>query len=61
MWEHEHRNDNPDAVKQLRIAFGIRPWFTSIWPEGFTSQRIHDAFGKPIEAGPIIRERERTL
>jgi mannose-6-phosphate isomerase-like protein (cupin superfamily) len=61
MWEHEHTNDNPNSITQLRIGFGIRPWFTSIWPEGFTSQRIYDAYGKPIEAGPIVRERERTL
>ncbi len=61
MWEHEHNNDNPNPVTQLRIGFGIRPWFTSIWPEGFTNQRIYDAYGKPIEAGPIVRERERML
>ena len=24
MWEHEHMNDNPNPIKQLRIAFGIR-------------------------------------
>jgi mannose-6-phosphate isomerase-like protein (cupin superfamily) len=59
MWEHEHYNDNPTAIKQLRIQFGIRFWFTDIWPEGFTSQRIYDQDDKPIEAGPIERERER--
>lgn len=61
MWEHEHTNDNPAPIKQLRIQFGIRFWFTDIWPEGFTSQRIYDSDGKPIEAGPIERERERTF
>lgn len=53
MWEHEHTNDNPNPITQLRIAFGIRTWFTDIWPEGFTSQRIYDAAGMPIEAGRI--------
>jgi mannose-6-phosphate isomerase-like protein (cupin superfamily) len=60
MWEHEHVNDNPNRIVQLRIQFGIRFWFTDIWPEGFTTRRIHDAFGRPIEAGPIERERERS-
>jgi hypothetical protein len=59
MWEHEHTNDNPKPIKQLRIAFGIRLWFTSLWPEGFASQRIYDEAGKPIEAGAIERHRER--
>ena len=39
--------------------FGIRLWFTSLWPEGFASQRIYDEAGKPIEAGAIERHRER--
>jgi mannose-6-phosphate isomerase-like protein (cupin superfamily) len=59
MWEHEHTNDNPNPIKQLRIAFGIRSWFTDLWPEGFTNQRIYTESGKPIEAGPIERRRER--
>jgi mannose-6-phosphate isomerase-like protein (cupin superfamily) len=59
MWEHEHTNDNPKPIKQLRIAFGIRSWFTEVWPEGFTSQRIYDKTGKPIEHGAIERHRER--
>lgn len=59
MWEHEHVNDNPNRIVQLRIQFGIRFWFTEIWPEGFTTQRVYDSSGKPIEAGPIERERER--
>jgi hypothetical protein len=61
MWEHEHTNDNPNPIKQLRIAFGIRTWFTSVWPEGYTNRRIYDKSGKPIEAGPIVRERERRI
>jgi mannose-6-phosphate isomerase-like protein (cupin superfamily) len=61
MWEHEHTNDNPNRIVQLRIAFGIRTWVTDIWPEGFTNRRIYDRDGKPIEAGRIVRERERTL
>jgi cupin superfamily acireductone dioxygenase involved in methionine salvage len=61
MWEHEHTNDNPKRIVQLRIAFGIRTWFTEVWPEGFTNQRIYDKHGKPIEAGRIERERERRL
>lgn len=59
MWEHEHVNDNPFPIKQLRIAFGIRQWITDVWPEGFTNQRIYDADGNPLEARPIERERER--
>jgi mannose-6-phosphate isomerase-like protein (cupin superfamily) len=60
MWEHQHNNESPKPIKQLRIGFGIRPWFTSIWPEGFTNQRIMDEHGNPIEAGRIVRNRERT-
>jgi gentisate 1,2-dioxygenase len=59
MWEHEHYNDNPRPVRQLRIQFGIRFWFTKIWPEGYTSKRIYDEEGRPIEAGEIERHRER--
>jgi quercetin dioxygenase-like cupin family protein len=60
MWEHEHTNDNPDPVEQLRIAFGVRMWVTGMWPDGFASQRIYDVDGKPIEAGEIVRDRERA-
>lgn len=60
MWEHQHTNDSPEPVKQLRIAFGIRKWFTSIWPDGFTPQRIYDDAGNPVEAGanvaPVSRQ-----
>ncbi len=59
MWEHEHMNDNPNPIKQLRIAFGIRSWFTEVWPEGYTNQRIYDELGRPMEAGKIVRHRER--
>jgi hypothetical protein len=57
MWEHEHTNTSPSTVEQLRIAFGIRQWFTGIWPDGFTSQRIYDADGNPMEAGKVDRGR----
>jgi len=59
MFEHEHYNDSALPCRQLRIQFGIRYWFTDIWPEGYTSQRIHDEFGNPIIAGRIDRVRER--
>lgn len=59
MWEHEHMNDNPNPIKQLRIAFGIRQWFVDLNP-AFQSQRIYDNDGRPIQAGPIERHRERT-
>lgn len=59
MEEHQHINDNPNPIRQLRIAFGIRVWMTSVWPEGFTSTRIYDDAGNPIEAGRIVRNRER--
>jgi hypothetical protein len=32
---------------------------TAAWPEGFTSTRIYDQSGDPIEAGKIVRQRER--
>jgi quercetin dioxygenase-like cupin family protein len=57
MYEHEHYNDSPYVCKQLRIQFGIRYWFTDIWPEGYTAQRIYDDAGQPITAGAIQRER----
>ena len=60
MWEHEHYNDSPNSIKQLRIQFGIRFWFTGIWPKGYTSQRVFDEQGRPIEAGAIERVRERA-
>jgi gentisate 1,2-dioxygenase len=60
MMEHQHMNENPEPITQLRIQFGIRFWFTDIWPQGFTSQRILDADGNPIEAGPLVRQRERS-
>jgi quercetin dioxygenase-like cupin family protein len=59
MFEHEHYNDSALPCRQLRIQFGIRFWFTDIWPEGYTSQRIYDDLGNPIIAGRIARVRER--
>lgn len=59
MWEHQHINESTESITQLRIGFNIRMWVTSIWPEGFTSTRIYDEDGNPIEAGRIVRKRER--
>ncbi|HLH23881.1 MAG TPA: cupin domain-containing protein [Chloroflexota bacterium] len=59
MFEHEHYNDSPKAYRQVRIQFGIRYWFTDIWPEGYTAQRCYDEYGQPIIAGMIERVRER--
>jgi len=56
MFEHEHFNDSGKSYKLLRIQFGIRFWFTEIWPEGYTSQRIYDEFGRAIVAGEIERK-----
>lgn len=53
MWEHEHFNDTGKSYKLLRIQFGIRFWFTEIWPEGYTGQRIYDKSGRPIVAGKM--------
>ncbi len=60
MFEHEHYNDSGRAYRLLRIQFGIRFWFTDIWPQGYTSRRVYDAEGRPIVAGWIERERERV-
>jgi hypothetical protein len=59
MWEHEHYNDTDASYWQLQIKFGIRAWFEAIWPDGYTRKRIYDELGRPIEAGPIVRIRER--
>src|SRR5215813_6277029 len=52
-------NDSPQACRQLRIQFGIRFWFTDIWPKGYTSQRIYDENGQPIVAGVMTKKRPR--
>jgi hypothetical protein len=59
MWEHMHYNDTDESYWQLRIQFGIRQWFEGIYP-GYKRKRIMDEQGRPIEAGPIERDRERT-
>ncbi len=59
MWGHEHGNDSPRPIRQLRIQFGIRFWYTGIWPAGYAAQRICDERGRPIESGAIERRRER--
>jgi hypothetical protein len=63
MYEHEHYNNSSHACKQLRIQFGIRYWFTDIWPEGYTAQRIYDEAGQPITSGPIdsLRHEEHRV
>jgi quercetin dioxygenase-like cupin family protein len=53
MYEHEHYNQGDRTYRLLRIQFGIRYWFTDIWPEGYTPERIYDAEGQPIVAGWI--------
>jgi quercetin dioxygenase-like cupin family protein len=59
MMEHEHFNDSPNEIKQLRIQFGIRYWYTENIYTPYRSQRIYDEFGQPIVAGRIERHRER--
>jgi mannose-6-phosphate isomerase-like protein (cupin superfamily) len=51
MAEHEHFNEGTEASRLLRIQFGIRYFFQEVWPEGYTPARVHDAAGRPIEAG----------
>jgi mannose-6-phosphate isomerase-like protein (cupin superfamily) len=51
MAEHEHFNEGQEASRMLRIQFGIRYFFQEVWPEGYTPARVHDADGRPIEAG----------
>ena len=53
MYEHEHYNLGERSYRLLRIQFGVRYWFTDIWPEGYTPQRIYDEQGRAIEAGWI--------
>ncbi|MBI4524631.1 MAG: cupin domain-containing protein [Deltaproteobacteria bacterium] len=53
MFEHEHYNHSSTSYRLLQIKFGMRAWFTEIWPEGYTSRRTYDESGKPIIAGPI--------
>jgi mannose-6-phosphate isomerase-like protein (cupin superfamily) len=56
MWEHEHYNAGDRPYRLLRIQFGIRYWFTDLWPDGYTPQRIHDAQGRPVVLGRIDGE-----
>lgn len=53
MWEHEHYNEGTEPYRLLRIQFGIRYWFTQLWPEGYTPQRVYDDEGNPLVVGPI--------
>lgn len=54
--EHQHYNTTGVEHKMLCIEFGIRFWFTDAWPEGFAPQRVLDAEGEPIVAGPLATE-----
>ena len=58
MWEH--MKVNPNSLTQIASASGSDHWFTSIWSKGFTSTRIYDDGGKPIEPGRVVRTYERT-
>lgn len=53
MYEHEHHNLSDRPCRLLRIQFGIRYWFTDLWPEGYRPQRVYDAEGRPIVSGRI--------
>lgn len=53
MFEHLHFNNGNKSYRLLRIQFGIRIWFTNIWPEGYMPQRVYDESGRPIVAGKI--------
>lgn len=59
MHEHEHFNEGTETSRLLRIQFGIRYWFQDIWPDGYLPARIHDAQGRPLEAGWIEGRRPR--
>lgn len=58
MYEHAHYNQGDRTSRMLRIQFGIRQWFTDIWPEGYTPRRTYDADGRPVQAGWIDPARE---
>jgi len=58
MYEHAHYNHGDRTSRMLRIQFGIRQWFTDIWPEGYAPQRVYDSEGRPVQAGWIDPERE---
>ena len=51
MWEHQHMNDNPNPIKQLRIAFGIRHGSSTL-TRGLQSQRIYDRDGQADPSRP---------
>jgi len=59
-WEYQHINANASPITQIRIGFNIRQWVMAICLEGYTSARIYDHEGNPIEAGRITRNRERS-
>ena len=56
MLDHEHFNDSPGTVTQLRIQFAMRYWFTDIWPDGYTAVRSVDETGAPVVAGAIAKQ-----
>lgn len=53
MYEHEHFNESDRPSRMLRIQFGIRYWFTDLWPEGYRPRRIYTESGDPLVRGPI--------
>lgn len=57
MYEHEHFNECDRISRMLRIQFGIRYWFTDIWPQGYRPQRIYTESGEPMISGPIDTRR----
>ncbi len=53
MYEHEHFNESDRTSRMLRVQFGIRYWFTDLWPDGYRPRRIYTQSGDPLVSGPI--------
>jgi hypothetical protein len=47
MYAHQHHNQGEHSYRLLRIQFGIRYWFTQLWPDGYSPQRVYDEQGNP--------------
>jgi mannose-6-phosphate isomerase-like protein (cupin superfamily) len=56
MFAHQHYNDGQAPCRMLRIAFGIRRWVTSLWPEGYETRRVVDDAGNPMLAGSFRQQ-----